>query len=257
MTGNKKDELFQIYINKIHNPWMQIMQKLNEKHMKVSDVIEILNIKSRQLFYWYLKQAKIQHRKNYLKGERSWNRFSTIDLLSFALMISVRKFNVLSDNLTYVVAWLKSNIGKTPFCLYNYTLGYDFYLYINLNLNALIPIYERRWGLPHDGLHRMRSPMVVIPIFPILDKILNRIEVDNLSVVSEGRKMTFNIDNEPIDFKVTQNEFDLILNRYAPGMSTIMLIDDAQSQDLSTRANVLSEAFPDMVITLLDKRGMK
>jgi hypothetical protein len=208
MDAKQEMNTYRGALQKLYYPLMSIGGWLNEPIMKISDVQRILKISRRRIRYWDLKGEILN------KGESEsyvWRRFSIIDLLSFAIMKKVRRFGLSTAALKHVFLRLKEDIVGSPFFIYFITRGYDFYYIISPSKKIAIPFYHTI-EMGNAWCH-IQEPVLIIPVFPIFRKILEKAQNKNLYLDShEDGTATFVVDGKPMPFDLTDEEEKILGN---------------------------------------------
>lgn len=244
MGKDVKNEVPQTYMKRILNPWIDIRQKLEKSYMPVSDVLNVLNIKSRQLLYWYLKRANVKVERDQLK----WAKYSRLYLFCFGVLVELRKFGLPADVLQHVFSWLKQTAHETPFFIYCFLRGLDLNLCIFVDNNFLLPIVGADdSSIIVKALHDLKDPILIIPLYPILRKVLEETKTDDFHLDSRNEKMTLIVDGKTIGFEFTDKEIYWVGEQYQDFvMSGFLSLGKLDENSYRKKVEDMKKKFPNM-----------
>lgn len=199
---------------KLQQYFYRIRPALDHHYMKVADILSVLDISIRQLFYWDSKGMSIsKHQKN----KRSWRRFSVFDLIGYAIVKELRNMGGNLEDFIFVIAWLKNNLCQEPEIFYNFTRANRIFLIINpVDKTVELFCISKNWTFNATILDLEKSG-IIIPLHPILERIFTKIKKVNFEIKTTGDKSsgyveyrTFIINEEPVLLELTEDELKVV-----------------------------------------------
>jgi hypothetical protein len=202
-------------LKKILETFSIIRYALNRQHMTASDVYRRLKITRMQLSYWGFKKGMRLTRKK--TPGRSWRRFSILDLFGFAILKELRKFGLGLDLCRKVINLLRGYFYVDYFFVHHFAEGDPITLVVDVDAKGVMFLY----GSVHPETklkvyNRMQEGIVLLSLTPIFKEILRSIKKEDFFVefvrdkFGQQNKIIFYIDDNQIEFKLTEEEFKKI-----------------------------------------------
>jgi len=210
----KERSSYMAFMHKLYEPFLRVREKLDDQYLAVSDVLRILEVTRRQLFYWDSKGLKIS-KKQTLK--RSWRKFSVMDVFGFQIVRELLNIGIDIETCKEVINELRKDLCETPYLLYFFAIGEPIFLVADpesksirriLGFHELSALYEFR---------DMSRPVILVPMHYSLRTVLERTNKEDFSIEAfcdslsmvEGvsrNRVIFWVDGEKIEFSESDIE---------------------------------------------------
>lgn len=147
--------------------------KFEDKFLTVSDVTRTLNITRRQLSYWDIKGFRLTRRKS---KKRVWRKFSIWDLFGFTILNQLLNIGLKLNQCEIVMDWLRKHAAHMPFFLFHFAEGDPIMLSVNIEEKKIYHSYGTEIRGSEKHINRMKEPIILISLGPILRNILKNIK---------------------------------------------------------------------------------
>lgn len=192
----------------IHNYFeavLRIKLRLDSQYMSASQVMQILNVSRRQLFYWDKHGMKLSKKKT---AKRAWRKFSIVDMLGFSILKRLLECGIKIAECKGILDLVRETVLNQHYFVGNFAHGEEIHLLIDVKDRT----FDIRYGFEirsqdPDLMLRLSKPTIIIPISPLLREIIVSIASESIRVefahdaFGGKNRSIFYIDGEKIDLK--------------------------------------------------------
>ncbi|MBN2516897.1 MAG: MerR family transcriptional regulator [Deltaproteobacteria bacterium] len=189
--------------NKKNYPgWGILLERVNEKTLKSSDVSRILGISYRQLSDWEKRGVlKTIFKRPRRKKAKGWRTFSIADLISLGLLREAKRQGISITSLQKVmekIFFTKNLLNET---FPHIACGLDIFFYTNFEKWTSyygIESQNERVEVSVDYL-RESNVVVIIPVNRIIDEIFRKLKLPDFEAIkTEDGGYSFKINKVPL-----------------------------------------------------------
>lgn len=189
-------------LSKHYPGWAVLIEKFSEKCLKAGDLQEILGLTYRQLNDWENRGIiEAIMKRPFAKKADGWRRFSIFDLFPLGILVELKKQGIPLSRIKKLISNLifpeTINYDLLPNIVYNV----ETYFYTNLETFIGYDYLEKnddKLDLYKFSLKESKM-IIVIPLNPLIDKILNKLNVQDIKIrKNEDNVYKFVINGIPL-----------------------------------------------------------
>jgi DNA-binding transcriptional MerR regulator len=216
MQDNEEGRVSQMaFYHKLYEQFLKIKGKLGEQYLAVSDVLKILKITRRQLFYWDSKGLKVSKKKT---AKRSWRKFSIADVFGFMVVKELLDIGIDIEKSKDIVADIEKDLFiNTPYMLYFFGIGEPIYLVVDIERKHVQTLLGYHKFSRFFAEYTTSKPIILVPISNLLRATIESTAKEDFNleitafkaVTTDGHRVdpaVFQVDGEEIEFDMEDME---------------------------------------------------